>query len=82
VPDRALVAVTVRTALLSEWPGRFTPDQLEESVSLGSEGLGLDSIEIVEVLFACEEACGREVDEGLLSGPVTIGDLVDHLAAA
>ncbi len=38
----------VHDVLLYEWPGRFKASELSDEVELGSAGLGLDSIEIVE----------------------------------
>ena len=78
-PNTALV---VYKTLATLWPRRFRDDQLAAPVSLGSEGLGLDSIEIVELLFECEEAIGTRIDiDALLeAGPMTLGDLIDRLA--
>jgi acyl carrier protein len=72
----------VRGLILTRWPGRFGRDQLGDEVSLGSEGLALDSIEIVELLLDCEEQLGAgaaEAEALLEAGPVTIGRLIDHL---
>jgi acyl carrier protein len=83
VTDCATIAATVRETLLRQWPGRFEPDQLGNETSLGAEGLGLDSIEIVELLLVCEESCGDFMaDELLGGGPITIRRLVDHFARA
>jgi len=84
VADRLLIASAVRAVLLDRWPGRFAGDALQEHLSLGDEGLGLDSIDIVEVLFACEEqfASSRSAEELLATGaPITLGGLIDHFAA-
>ena len=82
--DRLLIASAVRAILLDRWPGRFADDVLGEHLSLGDEGLGLDSIDIVEVLFACEEQFdGSRSAEELLSrgAPITLGGVIDHFAA-
>jgi acyl carrier protein len=83
VADRVETAgAAVRGLILTRWPGRFGRAQLGDEVSLGSGGLGLDSIEIVELLLDCEEQLGAAASaaEALLeAGPVTIGRLVDHL---
>jgi acyl carrier protein len=70
--------------LANRWPGRFEDRQLGDHVSLGSEGLGLDSIEIVELVLECEERFGRTggAEELLEAGPVTLGRLIEHLAQA
>ena len=82
VPDRAHTASTVYELLAMRWSGRFGPDQLQDDVSLGAEGLGLDSIEIVELVLDCEDRIGRSKDaeELLGTGPVSIGRLIDHFA--
>jgi hypothetical protein len=77
---------TVYEILATRWPGRFAPAELSDDASLGEGGLGLDSIEIVELLLDCEEIVGG-LDDGraeqlLEAGPVTIGRLIDHLARA
>jgi acyl carrier protein len=81
--DRAQVSETIRGILLARWPGRFHMNELTDDVSLGEQGLGLDSIEVVEILFACEEQCeGLSTEELLASGPVAVGQLIDHFAGA
>jgi acyl carrier protein len=84
VEDRALVAATVYAVLTRRWPGRFGDTELTDRVELGGDGLGLDSIEIVELLLDCEERLGGSSDpDGLLeSGAISIGRLIDHLARA
>ena len=54
-------------------------------MSLGEGGLGLDSIEIVELILLCEERAGIAIsraEELLETGPLTIASLIAHLAAA
>lgn len=75
----------VRDVIGGLWPGRFDESQLAEHVSLGDEGLGLDSIEIVELVLECGERMGilgYDADQLLDAGPVTLGHLIDHLAVA
>jgi acyl carrier protein len=80
--DRAQTAAAVYSILTMRWPGRFDRVQLADQVSLGSDGLGLDSIEIVELLLDCEEEVGRDGDSDALleTGTISIGRLIDHLA--
>lgn len=53
-------------------------------MNLGKDGLGLDSIEIVELVLECENRAGREdgIEELLDGGAVSIGRLIAHLARA
>jgi hypothetical protein len=82
VRDRAEVAATVYAVLTMRWPGRFGGMRLADQVSLGADGLGLDSIEIVELLLECEERVGggSDADALLEGGAISIGRLIDHLA--
>jgi acyl carrier protein len=60
-------------------PGLRAGD-LPDDLSLGSSGLGLDSIALVELLLACEEHFALPFPAGLLDrGPLTIGHLIEHV---
>jgi acyl carrier protein len=82
--DRASAAAQINDVLDVLWPGRFgDATTLREEESLASDGLGLDSIEIVELVLECQSRAGVPADraeELLEAGPLTIGGLVDHLA--
>ena len=55
----------------------------DDATSLGETGLGLDSIDIVEYLLACEERFAGPTTDALLgAGPISFGHLVDHFWAA
>jgi acyl carrier protein len=55
---------------------------LDESLLLGSGGLGLDSISLVEVLLECEERFGVTIAPELLEqSPLTVGALVERIDA-
>jgi acyl carrier protein len=84
--DREQVAQAVYGILVAQWPGRFRADQLADDVSLGGEGLGLDSIEIVELLLECDErlpasGASRRAEEILDEGPITIGRVIDRISS-
>ena len=50
---------------------------LPDDLPLGPAGLGLDSVGIVELLLACEDAFGTRFDATFLErGPLTVGGLV------
>jgi hypothetical protein len=84
VPPPTTIASTVYDVLTSLWPGRFDPAALSEDAELGSNGIGLDSIEIVELLLECDARLGNgaRAEELLEAGPIRIGTLIDHLANA
>src|SRR4026209_2423401 len=75
-------ALVVRQVLRSRtpmaWRGRDLPDDLR----LGGEGLGLDSVSIVELVLDCEEALAISLPPALFDGPVTIGRLIDYAVRA
>lgn len=63
---------------------RFVPswagDDISDATPLGSAGLDLDSIAIVELLVACERRFGVAFPDALLDvRPLTVGALVRHL---
>lgn len=73
--------VDLRTLLQQTWPGRFDADQLTAQSPLGEDGLGLDSVEVAEILIACEEMTGRAIDEHLLTtGVLTVERVERHFA--
>jgi acyl carrier protein len=77
--DPVRTAEVIRTILLTTWPHRFTRSQLADDISLGNEGLGLESVEIVEVLLACEQQCGGRITPELFANlPLTVRSLADH----
>ena len=58
-------------------------DTLPDDLALGPAGLGLDSVSIVELLLACEEAFGARFDATLLERePLTVGALVAWINGA
>ena len=63
---------------------RFVPSwhaaELCDDLPLGSKGLGLDSIAILELFVACEQRFHVEVPDSLLDGPpLTVGILAEHI---
>lgn len=58
-------------------------DLLVDDLPLGTDGLGLDSIAIAEVLLECEVRFGVPLSHLLEAGePLTIGRLKGHLEAS
>ena len=54
-------------------------DECSDDVTLGSDGLGLDSIAIAEVLLDCQQRFGVSVTVLLEGEPLTLRRLVAHL---
>jgi acyl carrier protein len=53
-----------------------SPDALTEHAELGSNGLGLDSISIAEVLLDCEQRFGIPFADLLDGNPITVAGLI------
>jgi acyl carrier protein len=80
---RDAIAAEIRADLLRLWPDRFDGRTLDSTASLGEDGLGLDSIDLVELLLTCEARYGVAGAEALLkAAPIGITDIADHFAAA
>jgi acyl carrier protein len=54
-------------------------EELRGEVALGSDGLGLDSIAIAEVLLDCQQHFGVNVTSLLEQEPLTLRRLIEHL---
>jgi acyl carrier protein len=71
----AIVRDTVRVRVPDGWYGRALPDD----TAVGRDGLGLDSIAIVELLLDCEAALGVPFPAAIFeTGPLTVRTLIDH----
>jgi acyl carrier protein len=70
--------VSIREMIVGLWPGRFTSGDLPDDVDLGEEGLGLDSVEVVELIFACENRWGKRASQGLFTDPPLTIKLLAH----
>jgi acyl carrier protein len=82
VGDRAQTVLAVRQIIMARWPHRFAPDELQEQSLLGDKGLGLDSIELAEVVLACEDlGCQRASAELFATEPLTIGRVAEHFCS-
>jgi acyl carrier protein len=54
--------------------------ELRPGLPLGADGVGLDSIALVEVLLECEETFGIVIAAEVLAGaPLTVGSLIEQL---
>jgi acyl carrier protein len=73
----------IREIIVKSWPHRFSPDELRNDLSLGSDGLGLDSVEVAEVVLACEARAGITATNELFAvAPLTIDRVASYFAAA
>lgn len=73
------VLAIVRRHLPSYWQGR----PLTAELRLDDAGIGFDSVDLLELLVACERELGREMPPDLLlDDEMTIGDLIGKLQSA
>jgi acyl carrier protein len=72
-------AAKVRQLIQLRAPLVWRDRELLDGVALGRDGLGLDSIAIVELMLACEAALGIPFPATLFdTGPITVGRLIAH----
>ncbi len=72
--DRIVREIVCARASRAVDAGELLPD-----VTLGADGLGLDSIAIAEVLLDCQQRFGISVTSLLEGEPLTLRLLVAHL---
>jgi acyl carrier protein len=83
VLDRTQTVLAVRQIIMTRWPHRFTPEELQARTILGEKGLGLDSIELAEVVLACEDLGGSRASAELFAAePLTIGRVAEHFCSS
>lgn len=56
----------------------LNPDDIAESAELVND-LGINSLELADLVFTCEEKFGIEIDEEDFQKFVTVGDVVNYL---
>ena len=79
IGERAAVLRTIKEDLISRLNLPYEPDDLHEDVSLLGSGLGLDSLDALEVILGIEHAFEVKVAEdnvGILRSINTIADYV------
>ena len=75
-------AASIRRTIQAHLPLALRDQAPHDATHLGREGAGLDSVALVELLLACEEATGIPFTADVLAdGPLTIGHLVRHAVA-
>lgn len=73
----------LRQFLREQLPAAHKDDTLTDDRILGSGGIGLDSIQIVELLLAFEQRWGIPFPASLLeTPPLTVGKILAHLVEA
>ncbi len=66
-------------ALLAE-ELQLNPDDITMEAELTND-LGINSIELADLVMQCEDKFGIEIDDDNIQGFVTVGDVVNYLEA-
>ena len=66
-------------SLLSSFPKATTSSTTDQLSASFTKDLGLDSLDVVEVVMAAEEEFGVEVPDGVADGITCMGDLMKYL---
>jgi acyl carrier protein len=76
------IDIIVRDIVRARASRAVTDATLPGNLTLGAEGLGLDSIAIAELLLDCEQRFGVSVISLLEGEPLTLTRLIAHLKEA
>jgi acyl carrier protein len=79
IDTRSGIVSRVKRTLIQRLSLAYAPDDLHEDVSLLGSGLGLDSLDALEVILGIEQEFGVKVAEGNVSVLRSINTIVDHL---
>ncbi len=79
IQARADIIGRVKRDLIRRLSIPYTEEDLHEDVSLLGSGLGLDSLDALEVILGIEQEFGVKVEEGNVSLLRSINSLVDYL---
>lgn len=83
IARRAALVDRVRQLLVDDLAVRFSAEAIDPDAPLFNVGVGLDSVDAIELAFAIERAFGVALPEGEAFGEITrtVNRVVDHLIA-
>lgn len=79
IATRAGVVARIKRNLITRLSLPYTEDDLHEDVSLLGSGLGLDSLDALEVVLGVEQEFGVKIAEGNIALLRSINTLVDYV---
>jgi acyl carrier protein len=79
IEERAEVLRVIKEDLISRLNLPYRPEDLHEDVSLLGSGLGLDSLDALEVILGVEHAFGIKVAEDNIAILRSINTIADHV---
>jgi len=79
---RHAVLETIKKDLINRLNLPYEPEDLHEDISLLGSGLGLDSLDALEVILGIEHAFGVKVEESNIEILRSINTIADHVIVA
>lgn len=73
---------TVKSIIVGELGTNIKPNEIQDDISLYDDGIGLDSIAIVDLIVSIEKKFGFDFDESEISGHLfsSINNLAEHIS--
>ncbi len=81
IAERSKVLEIIKEDLISRLNLPYEPDDLHEDISLLGSGLGLDSLDALEVILGVEHAFNIKVGEDNISILRSINSIADYVLA-
>ncbi|MFO8073991.1 MAG: phosphopantetheine-binding protein [Polyangia bacterium] len=79
IEKRAAVLQTIKEDLITRLNLPYQPEDLHEDISLLGSGLGLDSLDALEVILGIEHAFGVKVEEDNIAILRSINSIADYV---